>query len=719
MKAVKRMAALVIMLCILLSALPISASAAESGSCGTNLTWSLDSAGTLTISGSGKMYDFKLGGAPWYEHIGSITKVVIKSCVTSIGSAAFAYCVGLTQITLPDSIEVIGASAFASSGLTGIKIPAGVYEIGECAFYSCLALNKIEVDANNAAYTSDSSGILFSKYKTVLLQAPVSSLYGKYTIPSQTTSISDGAFAGALLLTEVSIHANVTSIGELAFENCTSLKRITVSQSNGFYSTDDFGVLFNKNKTELIQAPAALTGNYTVPMSVKKIGKLAFKFTDLTSVMISGSVQFIDNGAFQYGEKLSSVVMANGVAYIQDNAFYGCKKLETVKLPNSVVYIGAYAFTNTAITDISLPDRELHIADNAFFSCESLKSIIIPDSVASLGDAAFGYCTNLTSATIGGGVEKIGDFAFYGCENLTTVKIREGVGAIGIGAFYQCGKLSSIAVPRSLDAVNVDAFLECDNLVTVFYTGKSTDKGGIANYSGSNPFFYDAAWHYKAVELQGAYPAYYCGECDKCYFLDNTQSHFTDVLTNNWQFTHAKYAVDHNLMAGVGTDAYGRVTFLPDKAISREEFVQVLYNAEGKPTVSSTKEFPDVYYNGWYKSAVLWAYENNIASGLGDGNFGIGRNITRQDLALMLYKYASLKGYSLNATTGTILQYGDGSMVSDYAKTAMDWAVTNGILSGKGTAGQPLHTFRLDPAGTATRAECAAMLRNFMTAFNS
>ena len=172
-------------------------------------------------------------------------------------------------------------------------------------------------------------------------------------------------------------------------------------------------------------------------------------------------------------------------------------------------------------------------------------------------------------------------------------------------------------------------------------------------------------------------------------------------------------------MAGIGTDNYGRVTFLPDSAITREQFVQVLYNAEGKPPVSSEKQFPDVAEGTWYEYAVLWAYENNIASGMGNGDFGIGKNITRQDLALMLYKYASQKGYSLDATNGKIYQYADGDIVSDYAKTAMDWAVTNGILSGKGTAGEPLSTFRLDPAGTATRAECAAMLRNFMTVFVS
>ena len=193
---------------------------------------------------------------------------------------------------------------------------------------------------------------------------------------------------------------------------------------------------------------------------------------------------------------------------------------------------------------------------------------------------------------------------------------------------------------------------------------------------------------------------------------------FADVRFADWQYAAAEYACEKNLMAGKGIDAYGRIIFDPDNSITREEFAQVLYNAEDKPTVTIENPFPDVK-NEWYKNAVLWANQAGIASGMGNGSFGVGLKITRQDLAMMLYKYAKLKGYSLIAEEGKIDQFADGSKVAGYAKSAMDWAVTYQILSGKGEAGKPLSTFKLDPAGTATRAECAAMLRNFMTAFNS
>ncbi len=193
---------------------------------------------------------------------------------------------------------------------------------------------------------------------------------------------------------------------------------------------------------------------------------------------------------------------------------------------------------------------------------------------------------------------------------------------------------------------------------------------------------------------------------------------FADISQSSWQIVAAVYACNKGLMSGKGLDANGNVRFDPDNSITREEFVQVLYNAEGKPAVDSNKQFPDVAADGWYKNAVLWANSQNISSGMGNGNFGVGANITRQDLALMLMKYAALKGCSLEAEEGKIDQFADGDKVAGYAKTAMDWAVTNGILSGKGNPGADISTFKLDPTGTATRAECAAMLKNFMTAFD-
>ena len=644
MKALKRWIALGLMLSILL-AFPVVASAA-SGTCGANLSWSLDNSGTLTISGKGAMTDFEYGQAPWNSNLQAIKKVIINSGVTTIGTnafadhanltavtipntlthigtAAFAYCEKLSSITFPGSVVSIGETAFAFTGLINVTIPYTVNQIGTLAFAACRNLRSITVENGNLYYTSDSRGVLFNRNRTTILQAP-GAIIDRYAIPETVNTIVSGAFAACANLKEVVIPAATTSIGEYVFELCAKLQKITVAQNNPNYSSDSRGVLFNKNKTKLLQAPGGLAGHYTVPTSVKTIGEIAFE------------------------------------------------------------------------------------------GCNQLTSLTVPSTVAEIGYGAFSYCQNLASATVA--ATKIGDYAFYECDKLKALTITQGTQSIGECAFEGCGNLVSVEIPKSLTKVENSAFADCTKLVSVFYAGKTTEKNSITN-AGDNGALFNAAWHYEVKALEGAYDAYYCGACKKCFFLDGVESFFTDVHTQSWQFAFVTYVTEKNLMVGAGKDAYGRITFNPDRAISREEFVQVLYNATGKPTVNLPNPYPDVKDNGWYKNAVLWAKENNIANGLGNGTFGVGNNISRQDLALMLYKYASLKGYDLTATEGKINEYADGNLVSVYAKEAMNWAVTNGILNGKGTSGKPLSTFRLDPTGTATRAECATMLKNFIESF--
>ena len=391
-------------------------------------------------------------------------------------------------------------------------------------------------------------------------------------------------------------------------------------------------------------------------------------------------------------------------------------EIKSISIVDKVTHIGAWAFYGCTVESIIWGEHITSIGDYAFLNCHNLTGVTIPNSVTIIGGSAFSGCENLKSVEFGNRVATIGVEAFQYCSGLTGIKLPDSVFSLGEHAFSFCSGLTYVELGKNTTTIGNYAFYECGNIKSIYYRGTEADAYDIS-YGNFNDPIENAVWHYEVKELTGGKPAYYCGKCQKCYWLDGSESHFTDVLTNNWQFSFAKYAVEQNLMAGTGTDAYGRVTFLPDKSISREEFAQVLYNATGKPAVSIANKFPDVANNGWYRNAVLWANEYNIASGMGNGRFGVGKNITRQDLALMLYKYAALRGCSLDASSGVIFQYADGTMVSGYAQKAMDWAVTNGILSGKGTAGKPIYTFRLDPAGTATRAECAAMLKNFMVAF--
>ncbi len=220
------------------------------------------------------------------------------------------------------------------------------------------------------------------------------------TIPNSVTSIESGAFYRCTSLSSITIPNSVTSIGNNAFSYCSSLVSFVVDDRNSEYSSEN-GVLFNKNKTLLIQFPKDAK-NYIIPNSVTSIGDFAFE--GCTS--------------------LSSVAIPNSVTSIGNYAFYNCTSLSSITIPNSVTYIGAGAFDNcTSLSSITIPNSITSIGLLVFQDCTSLSSIIIPDSVTRIKFGAFVGCTSLSSITIPNSVTSIGNFAFKGCTSLKDVKV--------------------------------------------------------------------------------------------------------------------------------------------------------------------------------------------------------------------------------------------------------------------------------------------------------
>ena len=225
---------ILLLLALCLSVLFLStvlADTVDSGSCGNNVTWTLDDSGLLTISGTGAMDDFDWEGSPWHDSCDSITTLQIENGVASVGSCAFFGCVGLDSVTFPSSVT----------------------SIGDFAFFSCVGLNSV-------------------------------------TFQDGIVNIGFSAFDGCTGLTSVTIPASVTSIDSYAFCACASLTNIVVDSRNENYASED-GVLFNQDKSILITYPGGKTGAYTLPDSVANISFYAFcNCAGLTNVTIPASV---------------------------------------------------------------------------------------------------------------------------------------------------------------------------------------------------------------------------------------------------------------------------------------------------------------------------------------------------------------------------------------------------------------------------------------------
>ena len=323
-----------------------------------------------------------------------IPEKINKKSVTRIGNLAFKNCTKITSIAMPDSVVYIGRSAFYNcTSLKSITIPDGVKEIGYAAFSECAGLVSVKIPDN------------------------------------------------------------VTKIGESAFINCANLTKIDVTAGNKYYSSAN-GVLFNKDKSEIICYPAGIKNvGYSIPDGVTVIRDRAFnKCISLNSITIPKSVQDIETYSFFGCTSLEAINVAgsnknyadvNGILFSKDKTKIVCypanKKNMSYSIPVSVKVVGVAAFRDCIyLKGITIPDSVTNIEHHAFSNCKSLKSITIPDSITAIEMATFIDCASLTGVKIPASVTSIGWGAFSNCTSLTKITIPAGVKTIADKALGYC-----------------------------------------------------------------------------------------------------------------------------------------------------------------------------------------------------------------------------------------------------------------------------------------
>lgn len=201
------------------------------------------------------------------------------------------------------------------------------------------------------------------------------------------------------------------------------------------------------------------------------------------------------------------------------------------------------------------------------------------------------------------------------------------------------------------------------------------------------------------------YPAY-TGKPSGDNTTDKNETPFFDIVPGDWFYDSVKYVSDAGIMTGMTSDRFGYGDIL-----SRAQFVTILYRMQGKPKVKYSKIFPDVADGMFYTNAVMWAKlsEAGIVEGYENGTFGPADAITREQLVLMMYRYAKYKKIDVSARQA-LDKYPDAGSVSLFAKEAMEWAVAVELIQGD--------QGNINPQGKTTRAECAAIITRFMNNYN-
>ena len=454
----------------------------------------------------------------------------VPSGTVTIAAGAFIGCDRITEVTLPNSVTLVGEYAFYGLRDSLTKVTFGgnglnAVVINKYAFAGCTALKDIIYESGSQVSVIE-EGAFKGCTSLESIDIPTAMTKIGYEAFADCTSITtinfaangrklafgENVFNNCTSLTSVNLPANVTTIPGV-FGGCSSLQEVNVAEDSEYLTSID-GVVFNKELTEVLFFPSAKSGEYTLPETVSVIGNGVFAKINLKKLYISNVITRIGEGAFK-GASINAIIFQGDEAaselVIETSAFESAK-FGTLTLPAHTTVIGDYAFAYATYTNVKMSEGVVSLGSYAFYGTIPSATLNVPASVKTIGDYCFGclnkgygsvYATNVKLAegsqleTIGkhafDGNEKIksieipamvttiGDYAFSNCKYLGTVTFAENsaLKTIGAHAFQYCGTitttLTSITIPKSVTTIYASAFYGCSKLQTVTFEEGGTE----------------------------------------------------------------------------------------------------------------------------------------------------------------------------------------------------------------------------------------------------
>lgn len=683
---------------------------------------------TLSISSTVE----KIGDAAFILH--HLDTLAIPGNVKQIGKQAFegnSNSKALKSVMLNEGIEIISKGAFNKNLLKKVDLPSSVLSLDSKSFVD----NEGVVDVyttNEAhkAFAADAKSHKIIFFSLEELWTTDDFTYEGTTLTgfSKTGKVKAVQYRQAILPDTNLDGERITKIGKDAFvpDDYYFVKE-EIFSPNGLNKVvlpkyveviEERAFQFNNLKT--IEFPSSLNtlmqqsfnGNklqkLVIPPTITNIGEGVFSTNMLTDVTLPNNMKVIPKGLFARNITLQNIEIPYGVEIIDEYAFNGAQ-LKTLKLPNSVIEIRRGAFYYHQIKELEIPRSVKVIGHRAFsgtIKAIRLEKLVLNEGLKEIGSEAFAVSL-LKEVYLPNSLEKLDTTAFdhntgfeaSGKLNLYTYN-KQHLGFSDSASY-------TIIYSKSSSGRNKPA----EKTHTILLP-KETLGGKISVSEDKRTIRIVPDKGYEVADLiidgnsVGALEFYKLSD-DKDHTVEVifkekiSESKFTDIK-GHWAKNSIDFVTTRGLFNGMSNNE-----FAPDSSMTRSMLTTVLYRYEKNPEIKG--EYPlfmDVQGNSWYNDGIEWAAKADIVKGITDDSFAPDKNLTREQLIVILYRYAQHKGIDVTSTSD-LSSYDDSNEIADWSSTAMEWAVSVGLLQGR-------NNNLLAPGDGVTRGEVAEILTRFI-----